>query len=76
MVEVVIGSKSWKLVDFSLLMDVERRNCEVPETFAHKPPATNLASVLFRRYDKIMEITLLAVFQSPRPNVIPSITSE
>ena len=28
MVEVVIGSKSWKLVDFSLLMDVERRNCE------------------------------------------------
>ena len=57
MVQVVIGNISWRLVDFRLLMDVEMRNCEVTETFAQRP-ATNLASVLFRRYDKIMEIIL------------------
>lgn len=66
MVQEVIGNTSWKLVDFSLLMDVEMRNCEVPETFAQRP-ATNLASALFRRYDKIMEIILLVVFESLRP---------
>ena len=62
---MVIGNTSWKLVDSSLLMDVEMRNCEVPETFAQRP-ATNLASVQFRRYDKIMEIILLGV-QSLHP---------
>ena len=71
----MIGSKSWKLVEFSLLMDVERRNYEVPETLAQEP-GTNLASVMFRRYDKIMEITLSGAFQVSLPHVIPSITSE
>ena len=66
MVEVVIGNTSWKLVDFSLLKDVEMRNYEMPETFAQRP-ATNIASVLFRRYDKITEIILWGVL---------SITSE
>ena len=54
---MVIGNTSWKLVDFSLLKDVEMRNYEMPETFAQRP-ATNIASVLFRRYDKITEIIL------------------
>ena len=57
MVEVVIGNTSWKLVDSSLLMDVEMRNYEMPETFA-QIPAANIASVLFRRYDKITEIII------------------
>ena len=72
MVEVVIGRKSWKLVDFSLLMDVERRNCDVPETLAQKT-GTNLASVRFRRYDKILEITLSVVFQSLRLTSFPGL---
>ncbi len=62
MVQVVIGNTSWKLVDFSLLMDVRSAG-----DVRSQDRLLILASVLFRRYDKIMEIILLGVFQSLRP---------